>query len=118
MPLSMNDGVLQALAETLEARKLADAAGSYVASLYQGGDDAILKKVGEEATEVILAAKGPETGQFDADHLVMETADLWFHCMVLLAHKNIDVSAVLSELDRRSGRSGLTEKAERNTKED
>ena len=113
----MSDSVLVQLANTLEQRKNKDAKSSYVASLYAGGDDAILKKVGEEATEVILAAKGTDQGQFDASHLVNETADLWFHTMVMLAHKDIEVTAVLAELESRFGRSGLDEKAERTTKE-
>lgn len=113
----MSDAVLHQLAATLEARKTPGQKKSYVAALYAGGDDAILKKVGEEATEVVLAAKGNNAGQFDPAHLVMETADLWFHTMVLLAHKDIDVAAVLTELESRFDRSGLDEKAARNKKE-
>lgn len=109
----MNDRVLLDLAQTLEQRKQADTGASYVATLYAGGDDTILKKVGEEATEFLLAAKGTESGEFDASHLVKETADLWFHTMVLLAKKDIDVTAVLAELESRFGRSGLDEKASR-----
>jgi phosphoribosyl-ATP pyrophosphohydrolase len=104
----MNDDVLRQLAAVLEARKSADADSSYVASLYQAGTDKILKKLGEEATETVIAGKGG-----NRDEIIYETADLWFHSMVLLADQNIDVQAVLSELDRRFGLSGLEEKANR-----
>jgi len=114
----MNDCVLLDLAKTLQERKRSSPEESYVAALYSAGEDAILKKVGEEATEVILAAKETSAGQFDSSHLVKETADLWFHTMVLLAKKEIDVAAVLAELEARSGRSGLDEKASRTTRED
>lgn len=90
------------------ARKRAEAQDSYVASLYKKGTDAILKKIGEEATETILAAK-----QGDDAHLVHELADLWFHTLVLLAHKELHPKEVLSELERRFGVSGLQEKAQR-----
>lgn len=100
--------ILQQLAQVLEQRKQADPGGSYVASLYDKGLDAILKKIGEEATETVMAAKDG-----DADHLVREVADLWFHCMVLLAQQGLGVDAVLQELDRRFGLSGLEEKAAR-----
>tara|TARA_R110002111_G_scaffold258112_1_gene326974 strand:- start:699 stop:1019 length:321 start_codon:yes stop_codon:yes gene_type:complete len=100
--------VLAQLAAVLEARKNADAEDSYVASLYQSGTDKILKKLGEEATETVIAGKGG-----DRDEIIYETADLWFHSMVLLAHNNIDYQLVLAELDRRFGLSGLTEKANR-----
>lgn len=99
---------LQRLAEVLEARKGADPESSYVAKLYSKGLDAILKKVGEEATETILAAKDG-----DAEHLVYETADLWFHTLVMLAQQNLGPEAVLRELERRFGLSGLEEKAAR-----
>lgn len=102
--------VLERLAETLEARKTADASQSYVAGLYARGLDAILKKVGEEATETILAAKGASPEQ-----VVRETADLWFHTLVMLAHLGLRPGAVLAELERRSGLSGLAEKAARGT---
>ena len=101
--------ILTRLGEVLEARKQADPGSSYVAGLYAKGQDAILKKVGEEATETILAAKGGSTEQ-----LVYETADLWFHTLVMLADKGLGPSDVLSELDRRFGLSGLDEKAARN----
>lgn len=99
---------LQRLAEVLEARKGADPESSYVAKLYSKGLDAILKKVGEEATETILAAKDG-----DREHLVYETADLWFHTLVMLAQQGLGPDAVLRELERRFGLSGLEEKAAR-----
>lgn len=101
--------ILAELARLLEARKQADPTSSYVASLYAKGLDAILKKVGEEATETLIAAKGG-----DAKALVYETADLWFHTLVLLAHQGLGPEDVLAELVRRHGRSGLEEKAARN----
>jgi len=103
----MND-VLVLLAESLEARKDASPESSYVASLYDKGLDAILKKVGEEATEVVMAAKDG-----DPDKVVYEVADLWFHTLVLLANEGIKVEAVLGELERRMGTSGHVEKAQR-----
>jgi phosphoribosyl-ATP pyrophosphohydrolase len=96
------------LAEVLEARKDADPESSYVAKLYGKGLDAILKKIGEEATETVMAAKDGE-----ADKLVYEVADLWFHTLVLLAREGLHPEAVLAELDRRFGLSGLAEKAAR-----
>jgi phosphoribosyl-ATP pyrophosphohydrolase len=100
--------VLERLARTLEARKGADPSASYVAGLYARGLDAILKKVGEEATETVIAAKGGER-----EAVVRETADLWFHTLVMLAHLGLGPEAVLSELERRFGLSGLAEKAAR-----
>jgi len=102
------NNILQQLAEVLEARKQADPDSSYVAGLYAKGLDAILKKIGEEATETVMAAKDG-----DAQHLVYEIADLWFHCMVLLAQQDLEVDAVLDELGRRFGLSGLDEKTAR-----
>lgn len=99
---------LEQLAQVLEARKGADADSSYVASLYAKGLDKILKKIGEEATEVVMAAKDG-----DQDNIVYETADLWFHCMVLLAQQGLSPGDVLKELERRFGLSGLEEKASR-----
>ena len=99
------DDVLARLAEVIEARKKASAEKSYVASLYAGGVDAILKKVGEEATEVVIAGKGG-----DRDALVREVADLWFHCLVLLAARGSRPEAVAGELARRFGISGHEEK--------
>lgn len=104
----MSDAILHELAVTLEARKQADPDSSYVARLYAKGLDAILKKVGEEATETVLAAKNG-----DPQHLIHETADLWFHTLVLLAHQGLGPDAVLHELHRRFGTSGLVEKAAR-----
>ncbi len=110
----LSDDILKQLAMTLEQRKSADSGKSYVAALYAGGDDSILKKIGEEATEVILAAKGSNSGDYDSTHLVREMADLWFHSLVLLAHKDLHPDKVLQELETRFGQSGLTEKAARN----
>lgn len=104
----MSEDTLKRLAAVLERRKQADPDSSYVAGLYAKGLDAILKKVGEEATETVIAAKGGDTQQ-----LVYETADLWFHTLVLLAHQGVGPDEVLRELDRRFGLSGLDEKAAR-----
>ena len=103
-----NAEILQRLTEMLEARKGAAPESSYVAKLYGKGDDAILKKVIEEAGEVLLAAKDG-----DKQHLLYEVADLWFHCMVLLAQKGVSGDEELNELARREGVSGITEKASR-----
>ena len=100
--------VLEQLEAVLEQRKSADADSSYVASLHAKGLDAILKKIGEEATETVLAAKDG-----DAEHIIYETADLWFHSMVMLSHMGISHQQVLHELQRRFGLSGLEEKAQR-----
>ncbi|MCF7986469.1 MAG: phosphoribosyl-ATP diphosphatase [Methylovulum sp.] len=99
---------LHQLAEVLENRKQQPPEQSYVASLYAKGLDAILKKVGEEATETIIAAKNGNKEQ-----LIYETADLWFHCLVMLADQGLHPRDVLNELERRFGLSGLTEKAQR-----
>jgi len=99
---------LQQLAQVLEQRKTADPKHSYVASLYAKGLDSLLKKIGEEATETVIAAKNGENKQ-----IIYEMADLWFHCLVLLAHQNLGPEAVLNELERRFGYSGLEEKAQR-----
>lgn len=100
--------ILERLAEAIAARRGSDPAASYVASLQARGLDAILKKVGEEATEVVIAAKGG-----DRAAVVHEAADLWFHCLVMLSWHGIAPSEVLAELERREGRSGLDEKASR-----
>lgn len=100
--------VLDRLAALLEQRKHADPQASYVAKLYSKGMDGILKKVGEEAAETIIAAKNG-----DAAQLVYETADLWFHCLVMLAQAGLQPQDVLDELARREGLSGLAEKAAR-----
>ena len=101
-------GALGSLARRLEERKSADPDASWTARLYARGLDAILKKVGEEATETVLAAKDGEPSR-----VVEETADLWFHTMVMLANLGLGPEDVLEALDRRAGRSGLAEKAER-----
>jgi phosphoribosyl-ATP pyrophosphohydrolase len=103
----MND-IIQRLTQELEARKSADPQTSYVAKLYSKGMNAILKKVGEEAAETIIAAK--DGSQED---LIYETADLWFHTMVMLAQAGLSAEDVLNELARREGLSGLVEKASR-----
>ena len=104
----MKQDILQRLTETLEDRKQASPESSYVAKLFSKGEDAILKKIGEEATEVMLASKSG-----DKTHLVYETADLWFHCMVLLAQHGLSAEDVMNELARREGLSGIAEKAGR-----
>ncbi len=101
--------VLNQLAEVLEQRKQQSADKSYVASLYAKGLDHILKKIGEEATETVIAAKDG-----DKQQIVYETADLWFHSMVMLAHQGLGPEDVLQELQRRFGLSGHDEKAQRN----
>ena len=106
---------LKRLAATIETRKLAnggDPEKSYISRLFAKGDDAILKKVGEEATEAVMAAKDARvTGERDA--LVYECADLWFHSLIMLAQFDIDPQQVLDELARREGTSGIEEKAAR-----
>jgi len=111
MPSMTNNDILTQLAEVLEQRKHADPDSSYVAKLYSKGLDAILKKIGEEATETVMAAKDGNLQQ-----IVYETADLWFHTLVLLAHEGVGPEAVLAELARRFGLSGLEEKASRSGK--
>lgn len=101
-------GALESLARRLEERKSADPATSWTARLYARGLDAILQKVGEEATETVIAAKNGEPSR-----VVAETADLWYHTMVMLANLGLGPEDVLKELDRRAGRSGLAEKAAR-----
>ncbi len=100
--------ILNRLADLLEQRKTADPDSSYVAKLYSKGMDSILKKVGEEATETIIAAKGG-----NKDEIIYETADLWFHSLVMLAKANLKPQDVLDELARREGLSGLDEKKAR-----
>jgi phosphoribosyl-ATP pyrophosphohydrolase len=107
----MND-VLERLTALLEARRNADPQHSYVASLHHAGLNRILQKVGEEATEVILAARDTAAGG-ERGALVEEMADLWFHSLVLLSHLELDASAVTDCLARRFGVSGLEEKAAR-----
>ena len=101
-------GVLARIAATLEARKGADPASSYVAALFAKGDDAILKKIGEEATETVMAAKDD-----DKMRIVAEIADLWFHTLIALAGHGLTPGDVLAELERREGQSGLEEFAAR-----
>ena len=105
----MND-VLQQLADVLEQRKQQSADQSYVASLYAKGLDHILKKIGEEATDTVIAAKDG-----DKDKIIYETADLWFHCMVMLADQGLGPDLVIKELQRRFGLSGLEEKSQRSS---
>ncbi len=102
--------VLERLAEVVRSRKGADPASSYVARLFAKGPDAVLKKIGEEATETVMAAKDGV-----AQRIVAETADLWFHCIVLLAQHDLSPADVLEELARREGLSGVDEKASRAT---
>ena len=107
----MSNDILQQLAQTLEQRKQADPQSSYVAKLHHKGQDAILKKVGEEATETVIASKGG-----NREEIIYETADLWFHTMVMLSYHDLGPDDVLNELARRFGLSGIEEKANR-TKE-
>jgi phosphoribosyl-ATP pyrophosphohydrolase len=107
-PGGERDDVLARVAATIESRKGADPASSYVAALLAKGDDAILKKIGEEATETVMAGKDG-----DKMRITAEVADLWFHTLVLLARHGLRPSDVLAELARREGTSGHTEKASR-----
>ncbi len=114
----MND-ILQRLSEVIESRKPAaggDPARSYVARLFDKGDDAILKKVGEEATETVMAAKDVRAGAASSQ-LVYECADLWFHALIMLAQFDLTPQQVLDELARREGLSGIEEKANRKLSE-
>jgi len=104
----VSNDLLEELSNVLEARKQADPGSSYVAGLYTKGLDAILKKIGEEATETVMAGKDG-----DPEKVVYETADLWFHSMILLAYLDLGPEDVLAELKRRFGLSGLEEKASR-----
>ncbi len=106
------DDVLTRLGQILEERRLANADDSYVASLHRKGLNKILEKVGEEATETIIAAKDVPGGG-DRQALVNETADLWFHSLVMLSHLDLGPQDVLQELQRRFNISGLAEKAAR-----
>jgi phosphoribosyl-ATP pyrophosphohydrolase len=104
---------LARLADVIESRKPANGGNpdaSYVARLLHKGPDAFLKKIGEEATEVVMAAKDMDRGG-DKNKLVGEVADLWFHCMIALAHYGLKPADVIAELQRREGLSGLEEKA-------
>jgi phosphoribosyl-ATP pyrophosphohydrolase len=108
MAMSADEDVLARIAATIKARRGADPASSYVASLFAKGDDAILKKIGEEATETVMAAKDGQR-----ERIVAEVADLWFHCIVLLARHGLAPADVLDELARREGVSGHDEKRAR-----
>lgn len=108
----MNDAILSQLAGVIEARRGGDPESSYVARLLGRGEDAILKKIGEEATETVMAAKDGS-----AERIIAETADLWFHCLIMLAHYGLQPGQVLAELARRAGTSGLEEKAARKVAE-
>ena len=109
------ENTLAALAAVIESRKPTNGGNpetSYVARMLAKGSDSFLKKIGEEATEVVMAAKDVDYGA-DKDKLVYEVADLWFHSMVMLAHYGLSAQDVLRELARREGLSGLVEKAQR-----
>jgi phosphoribosyl-ATP pyrophosphohydrolase len=107
---------LARLASVIDARKGGDPEQSYVSRLFHKGDDAILKKIGEEATEVVMAAKDARLSG-ERVKLVGEVADLWFHCLVMLSHYDLNPADVLAELERREGMSGLEEKALRKSRE-
>ncbi len=118
------DSILAHLADVVDSRRAdlasgkIDAGSSYIAQLFTKGDDAILKKIGEEATETVMAAKDSRVNQLDPKYqqlLVGEMADLWFHCLVALSRFNLRPEDVLAELKRREGTSGITEKANRKT---
>lgn len=106
--MAADDGILGRLEAAIAARRGADPAASWVAKLNAKGLDAVLKKIGEEATETVIAGKSGER-----EAIVHEMADLWFHCLVLLEREGIPLAAVLAELERREGRSGIEEKATR-----
>ena len=110
--MTTSNDTLARLAEVIEARKSGDPQKSYVARLFQRGTDAILKKIGEEATETVMAAKDG-----DAHKLVYEVADLWFHSMLALSAFGVKPADVLAELERREGLSGLEEFAARKLQE-
>lgn len=108
--------ILDRLSEVLTQRKTAASDTSYVAGLYAAGLNKILEKVGEESVETILAAKDAENAAIDSierENLIKETADLWFHSLVMLSHLDIGTNELLQELDKRFGTSGLIEKASR-----
>ncbi|MEM5344445.1 phosphoribosyl-ATP diphosphatase [Paraburkholderia azotifigens] len=107
---------LRRLAAVIDSRKGGDPDASYVSRLFHKGDDAVLKKIGEEATEVVLAAKDVRLGA-ERKALVSETADLWFHCLVMLSHFDLSPADVLAELERREGLSGIEEKALRKSRD-
>jgi len=102
--------ILDRLAQTIEARRQAGASNSYVAKLFQGGQDKILKKIAEESAEIVMASKDGDRSQ-----VIYETADLWFHCLVLLSYHGLTPDDVFRELERREGISGIEEKLSRTT---
>ena len=110
----MTDDILRRVAQVIDSRKNAEPSTSYVASLHHKGLNKILEKVGEEAVETILAAKDAASSG-DAHDVIYETADLWFHSLVMLSALNLEPQAVLDELERRFGLSGHAEKASRTT---
>ena len=110
--MSADHDTLSELADVIDARRGGDPERSYVARLLAKAPDAILKKIGEEATETVMAAKDG-----DPARIVSETADLWFHCLVMLSHYGLRPEQVLAELARRAGTSGLEEKALRKARE-
>jgi phosphoribosyl-ATP pyrophosphohydrolase len=113
MPTTTSQDALARLATVIESRKAAnggDPTASYVARLLHKGPDAFLKKIGEEATEVVMAAKDADHGG-DASKIIYEVADLWFHSMIALAHYGLTPADVIAELERREGTSGIEEKA-------
>ncbi|NIO39786.1 MAG: phosphoribosyl-ATP diphosphatase [Burkholderiales bacterium] len=103
-----DNSILSRLAAVIESRRTADSDSSYVANLFEKGQDTILKKIAEESAETLLAAKDGDKLQ-----LVRETADLWFHCLVMLAYHGLSPDDVLDELGRREGMSGIEEKRSR-----
>jgi phosphoribosyl-ATP pyrophosphohydrolase len=112
-PAPLADRVLVDLADVIESRRGGDPEASYVARLLARAPDAILKKIGEEATEAVMAAKDASHGRGAVERIVAETADLWFHSLVMLAHYGLRPEQVLAELARRAGTSGIEEKAAR-----
>ncbi len=115
----MSDAILKQLADVIETRRPeagGDPDASYVARLLAKGPDAVLKKIGEEATELVMAVKDAQHGADrgpSGEHVVAECADLWFHCLIALAQQGLRPEAVLTELARRAGTSGIEEKAAR-----
>ena len=115
-PAPDTEDTLLRLAAVIDGRKGGDPEKSYVSRLFHKGDDAVLKKIGEEATEVVLAAKDVRQGG-ERRALVGEVADLWFHCLVMLSHYDLSPADVIAELERREGLSGIEEKALRKRRE-
>lgn len=111
--MATND-IIDKIGQILEARKRANPETSYVSELYKGGLDRILEKIEEESAELIVAASDAEKSK-KTDEVIHETADLWFHTLVLLAYLNESPHSILNELQKRFGTSGLTEKASRST---